>query len=192
MLVMEREGVATALRTLGEVLASRGHHYEIVAIGGSSLLLLGLVARPTADVDVVALVEDGRYRVARPLPQPLDEAQADVGSTLGLGGKWLNPGPTDLLDFGLPEGFQDRVETLDFGGLTVLLAARVDQICFKLYAAVDQGSRSKHFADLRQLEPTREELLHAARWTIEHDPSPGYRRVLLETLRQLGIEDAGF
>lgn len=188
MLIMDKEETVHALRTLGDVLASRGRHFEIVAIGGSGLLLLGFVVRPTADVDVVALVEGGRYRAAAPLPPPLEEAQAEVGAALGLGDKWLNPGPTELLDFGLPDGFEDRVERLEFGGLTVHLAGRFDQICFKLYAAVDQGSRSKHFADLGQLEPTEDELVAAARWAVRHDPSAGFRRVLIETLTFLGVE----
>lgn len=63
-------------------------------------------------------------------------------------------------------------------------------ICFKLYAAVDQGPRSRHVQDLRELGPNRDELLAGARWTITHDPSPGYRLLLVETLRQLGVEDA--
>lgn len=185
---MDREDALQALRTLGDVLAARDRRYELVAIGGSGLLLLGLVVRPTADVGVVALVEGGQYRPAMPLPVPLEEAQAEVGAALGLGEKWLNPGPTDLLDFGLPEGFADRVETLEFGGLTVHLAGRFDQICFKLYAAVDQGSRSKHFADLRQLAPTPDELIGAAQWARQHDPSEGFRGELLEALRSLGVE----
>jgi len=48
-----------ALRTLGEVLEARGLTYEIVAIGGSALMLLGLISRPARDLDALALVEDG-------------------------------------------------------------------------------------------------------------------------------------
>jgi len=184
---MDKEDARRALRTLGELLASRGHHFELVAIGGSSLLLLDLAVRPTADVDVVALVEEGVYRAARPLPAVLDEAQAEVGVALGLGNQWLNPGPTDLLTFGLPEGFTERVETLEFAGLTVHLASRLDQISFKLYAAVDQGHRSKHFADLKLLEPTVAELALAARWVLQQDPSQGFRTVLLEVLGRFGV-----
>ncbi len=36
----------------------------------------------------------------------------------------------------------------------------------------------------------RDELLTAARWTVTHDPSPGYRSLLVEALRQLEVEDA--
>jgi hypothetical protein len=62
-------------------------------------------------------------------------------------------------------------------------------VCFKLYAAVDQGTRSRHLQDLRDLRPDRDELLAAARWTIKHDPSPGYRSLLVDTLDQFGVED---
>jgi hypothetical protein len=63
-------------------------------------------------------------------------------------------------------------------------------ICLKLNAAVDQGPRSRHLQDLEELRPDRDELLTAARWSITHDPSPGYRSLLVETLRRLGVEDA--
>lgn len=67
------------------------------------------------------------------------------------------------------------------------MAGRFDQICFKLYAAVDQGVGSKHAADLQRLDPTPEELLTAARWSRTHDPSDGYREVLAATLDALGV-----
>ena len=41
-----------ALETLGAVLEQRGLRFELVAIGGSSLLLLGLISRPTGDLDL--------------------------------------------------------------------------------------------------------------------------------------------
>lgn len=79
-------------------------------------------------------------------------------------------------------------------GVSYTLAIReIDSylgIVFKLYAAVDQGPRSRHLQDLLELGPDRDELLAAARWTVTHDPSPGYRSLLIETLRQLGVEDA--
>jgi hypothetical protein len=81
----------------------------------------------------------------------------------------------------LPEGFLHRCLVLDFGGLVARIASRVDQVHFKLYAATDQGERSKHFHDLRDLEPNSAELLAAARWCRTHDPSPGFRGALLRT-----------
>lgn len=177
-----------ALATLGEVLDARGLTYEIVAVGGSALMLLGLVDRPTRDLDALALVENDKYVPADPLPVPLEEAITRVGRALGLSDDWLNPGPTELLRFGLPAGFEQRVQRRYYGGLTLLVAGRLDQICFKLYAAVDQGAGSKHAADLRRLEPTRGELLSAARWSRTHDPSDGYRQELVAMLKVLAVE----
>ncbi len=129
-------------------------------------MLLGLVSRPTRDLDAVA----------------------SVGRTLGLSDDRLNPGPTELLRFGLPKGFEQRVQRRSYGGLILHVAGRLDQICFKLYAAVDQGAGSKHAADLRRLDPTQEDLLTAARWSRTHDPSDGYREALAATLGALGVE----
>lgn len=185
---IDRQLLDEALKTLGEVLGARGQTYEIVAIGGSSLMLLGLISRPTRDLDALALVDDGAYVSAEPLPSPLVDAVASVGRALGLSEDWLNPGPTELLRLGLPQGFEDRVERRRYGGLAVQVAGRLDQICFKLYAAVDQGLESKHAADLRMLGPAPEELMNAARWTRTHDPSDGYREMLLRTLIALGVE----
>jgi hypothetical protein len=75
----------------------------------------------------------------------------------------------------------------DFGGLVVWFAGRLDMIFFKLYAAVDQGVRSRHFQDLQDLRPTEDELRAAAEWTTTHDPSPGYRLMLDELLERLGV-----
>ena len=95
------------------------------------------------------------------------------------------------MDFGLPEGFIDRLEEHDYGpALTVHFASRIDQIHFKLYAMVDQGA-GKHEGDLRSLEPTRDELMQAARWTRTHDPSEGFREELVAALGYLGVKDAG-
>ena len=100
-----------ALNTLGNILLDREMHFEVVAIGGSGLLLLGMITRPTKDVD---------------------------------------------------------------------------QICFKLYAAVDQGPDSKHFADLKSLKPTATELKKAAKWCKTHDVSDGFEMNLSEALTALG------
>jgi len=179
-----------ALAALGAVLTSRGLSYELVAIGGSSLMLLGLIRRPTRDLDIVALVEGGHYVKPQPLPQELLEAARDVGEALGIGDGWINAGPADLLDFGLPVGFGQRVETRHYGGLTLHLASRRDQVFLKLYAATDQGPSSKHFQDLQALDPTQDELITAARWAMTHDPSEGFRMMVLSAVRTLGVSDA--
>jgi len=129
-----------ALETLGATLEARGHDFELVAIGGSALMLVGWITRPTKDLDIVAVVKDGDLVSGDPLPSDLVKASQDVGRALGLAHNWLNAGPTELLRFGLPQGFRDRVETRRFRALTLHLAGRFDQICFKVYAAADPGS----------------------------------------------------
>lgn len=99
----------------------------------------------------------------------------------------MNPGPASLLDLGLPSGFVERARPRRYGPLEILLADRFDQIHFKLYAAVDQGPGSKHFADLQALEPSRNEVLGAARCARTHDPSEGFRAELVKALEALGI-----
>lgn len=182
------EQLEDALATLGEVLEARGHRFEVVAIGGGGLLLLRVIERPTKDLDLVGVITERGLATAEPLPAPLQEACRDVAQLLGLAADWLNAGPTRLLDYGLPQGFLERVSTRSFGGLLVHVADRIDQIHFKLYAAIDQGPRSKHFQDLLRLAPSADELLVAARWTRTHDTSDGFREHLREALSTLGVE----
>lgn len=94
------------------------------------------------------------------------------------------------MDFGLPERFEDRTEVRRYGNLTVRIAGRFDQICLKVYAAVDQAPQSRHLDDLRDLHPTSDELLLAGRWARTHDPSEGFRSQLLAMLRHLQVEGA--
>jgi len=180
-----------ALRALGELLDSRGLRFEVVAIGGSALVLLGLIDRATRDLDALALVEADRLVPTRELPPALAESVADVGRFLGLDEKWLNFGPSSLLDLGVPAGFTERLVTQRYGGLTLHLASRVDHIAFKLYAAVDQGPTSKHAADLRELDPTPAELREAAAWARSQDPSEGFASELRKALRHFGAETDG-
>jgi hypothetical protein len=190
--MFEAENLGEALETLGAVLAERGHAVGVLVVGGSGLLLLGLVQRPTADIDVVAFAVPSGYTKADNPPVYLATAVQDVGEALGLGPAWLNSGPAGLIDLGLPEGLERRVTIHHYGALEVHVPAREDLICFKLYAAVDQGERSKHFADLQALVPSRAELLAAARWTRTHDPSPGFLVELRRIMTLLGeeLEDA--
>jgi hypothetical protein len=109
-----------------------------------------------------------------------------VARDFNLPDNWINTGPTSAVDFGLPEGIMDRVTTRHYGGkLTVHFVGRYDQIHFKLYASADQGA-GKHLDDLIALNPTSEELERAARWSMTHDVSDGYREGLKALLRHIG------
>jgi hypothetical protein len=179
------------LSALGEQLGLLGEHYELVVIGGSALLARGLVSRPTRDVDIVALVGSDGFMPAEPLPGPLAEASARVARDFDLPADWLNSEPAGMLRLGLPQGFAERLDRREYGPyLAVRFASRLDQVHFKLYALADRGGGGKHEADLRALEPTREELIAAALWSRTHDDSEPHRDILIEALAYLGVKDA--
>ena len=182
---MDSNTLNGALEILGSFLSDKGLKYEVAAIGGGALLLLGRIIRPTRDLDIVALLDRNELISAHPLPDPLLAAIREVGSALKLPEDWINSAPADLWKMGLPEGFQDRLDPLYFGGLTLYCASRFDQICFKLYASVDQGPNSKHFEDLKRLQPNPVELQKAAIWCQTHDVSTEFAGCLDEALHEL-------
>lgn len=165
----------------------------LVICGGAALIATGLRQRTTRDADVVALMsEAGDLVDPAPLPAALLEAAGQVGRDLGLGPGWLNNGPSSgeggLFQMGLPPGFASRLSKNVFGPrLTVHFIGRLDQIHFKLYAAVDQRDPT-HIEDLRALNPTDAELEAAARWAMTHDVSEGFRQVLQQLLKEMGHE----
>ncbi len=191
------EELNRVLQALAERLGFAGAPpQELVVCGGAGLFAMRWMTRTvTKDVDVLAILErapSGQVSLhkSRPLPAILLEQAQLVGSDFGLPSDWLNPGPTDLLDAGLPDGFTGRLHAVRYGpSLTVHFADRLDQICFKLYATVDQGPGSRHLSDLTALRPDSREMETAARWAISQDPSEGFRAVLLDCLARLGFGD---
>ena len=179
------------LSALAELLAAAGSQAHLVVIGGSGLVAIGAVTRPTRDVDVVALKHDDELVTANPLPAPVAEAAAIVARDFGLDPNWLNAGPTSLLDLGLPPGFQQRLITRSYGvSLEVSFAARVDQVYFKLYAVADRRE-PRDVTDLQALSPTPEELRDAARWTRTHNAPGPFDDALARALNDFGVEDEG-
>jgi predicted Rossmann-fold nucleotide-binding protein len=63
----------SALRALGEILASQGEHAAVVVVGGTALIMQGLVARVTRDVDVIAISHDPPEKESKVIeaPEPL-------------------------------------------------------------------------------------------------------------------------
>jgi hypothetical protein len=117
---------------------------------------------------------------------------SEVARDLGLPPDWLNNGPScdagGIFQLGLPEGIATRLHSRSYGNrLNVHFIGRLDQICLKLYAAVDSGE-GIHISDLLSLEPDYVELERAARWAMTHDISPEFRMILKDMLRQLGYE----
>ena len=183
-----------ALRLLNSHLAFAGSpRFRLVICGGSALVATGLHERTTRDVDIVALADDsGRLIDPAPLPTEIERAAREVADDLELPPDWLNNGPSSgdggLFRLGLPGGFADRLAWRDFGSnLHIAFIGRLDQIHFKLFAAVDQFG-SYHATDLQILAPTDDELLAAIAWSRSHDPSIGYRESVMMFLKEFGYE----
>jgi hypothetical protein len=181
------------LRALASELERAGSaRLELCVIGGAALAVLGLVDRPTKDIDVVALGDASSgalvVRKSKPLPEALVVAVRAVATQYGIEVSWLNAGPGDLLDWGLPAGFEERLQAIDYGrALRVHYAGRLDQICFKAYAAADVAGR--HLTDLITLAPTPAEMDLALRWAVSQDPSQGFRTQLEGLADYLGVRD---
>ena len=191
----DQKDVETILSALGEQLEEiASKPLELLVCGGSALNVLGLVQRATKDVDVLAYVNrntagEVSFISADPLNENLITASKKVARDFNLTENWLNAGPASATDLGLPNGILKRVKTIQYGQkLTIHFMGRYDQIHFKLYAAVDQGA-GKHFDDLLALNPTPDELEQAARWSMTHDVSKGYRQVLKGLLNHMGYSD---
>jgi len=187
------EQLNQALALLGEYLEEESHApCHLVVCGGAALIACALVARTTADVDVVALMNENLDLVSPdPLPICILQGAGFVGARLDLPKDWLNNGPSrdpgGLFQTGLPEGLAARLTKQEFGEkLSVYFLDRYDQIHLKLYAAIDSGP-GRHVDDLLKLNPTDSELEAAARWTLTHDVSDGFRTMLVSMLKQLGF-----
>lgn len=158
---------------------------EPVVCGGSALIAVGLVTRTTQDVDIVALMKNGRLSHSDPLPPHLLQAAEQVAELMNLPADWLNNGPASQFGMGFPTGFERRLHRVEIGRkLTVYYIDRTDQIYFKTFASVDRGGY--HISDLKALVPTDEELYAAATWCMTQDVSPGFRFLLKEMLTQEG------
>ena len=184
-----------ALGILGERLQFKGADpVRLVVCGGSALIALNLVTRSTNDVDVVAMVsENGELFSPVPFPEILAEAVDEVATLLELQADWLNYGPSSnsggLFQTGLPDGLLQRAHQSEYGDyLQVFFIDRRDQVFFKVFAAADR--LGVHVDDLVALNPTSEEMEAAALWCITHDPSDGFRGILISMFKELGYEDA--
>jgi len=187
----DQKDIETILNALGEQLeALPGESIELLVCGGSALIFLGLVHRATKDVDILAYIKrthrgDTSFIKAKPLTPEFVMAANTVARDFDLPENWINAGPTSAVDLGLPDELMERVTTREFGRkLTVHFLGRYDQIHFKLYAAVDQGA-GIHYDDLLSLDPTPDELEQAARWSMTHDVSEGYRQTLKDLLNHM-------
>lgn len=187
---IDESSLFQALKLLDELLrVDKAPRFDLIICGGSALIATGLVRRTTRDVDIVAMLKDDmKISDPEPLPAALENAARKVAASLELPLDWLNCGPCDLFRMGLPAGFIERLIKKDIGdNLTVFFIGRIDQIHFKLYASVDRGGY--HIDDLLALNPTDDEQTTAAKWSMTHDVSDGYKMMLKELLRSIGYDN---
>ena len=168
----------TTIAAFDAFLARRGLSLEAVVVGGTALGLLGIVARPTRDCDVLhPRVPDAIKRAAR-------EFAAEVRrSGEVLGDNWLNDGPTSLTK-DLPEGWEDRLQTA-YRGEAVMLhtLGRLDLLRSKLFALCD---RAIDLPDCLALCPSGKELEQLLPWLEARDANPDWPAHVRETLADLG------
>jgi hypothetical protein len=92
---MNEQKLDLALRSLAVRLKSnQADRYGLVICGGSALIMTGLVARTTQDVDIVALMRGGLLVAPDPIPADLAKAVHEVAEDLNLPDHWLNNGPS--------------------------------------------------------------------------------------------------
>lgn len=168
-LIPDADGVELLLGALAQQLQLADEAFDLVIVGGAALLEQGFVSRATADIDVLAICGLSGLMSADPLPEALIRARDRVTRDLRVDDpEWLKAGPAAPVRF----------------------AARIDQVFFKFWAAVDHNGPGRHLTDLQALNPTGPELIRAARWTREHDPSQGHLSLLRAALDHLGVRDA--
>lgn len=184
--IIDSSKLKQALLLLNEQLViTNSPQTGIVICGGSALIALSLVPRTTQDVDIIAIMQDGSLTDPEPLPEYLIRAAAKVGQIMTLPENWLNNGPASQFKMGLPAGFSERLHPVEIGEkLKVYFIDRIDQIFFKTFASADRGGY--HVSDLKQLSPSEDELVAAAKWCLTQDVSADFRMILKDMLFKLG------
>jgi len=173
----------------GQIRLRTKERVHIVVCGGTALAVLQLIPRTTRDVDVLAWARDSGETLLLErisgFPGWLTESAEAVARDFDLPAGWFNAGPTSQMDPGLPSGFVQRLVRRDYGPqLTVSFVGRLDQIHFKLFAAVDRNDY--HTQDLLALRPGEAEMADAAAWVVTQDVSDSFRMVLKDFLGRIG------
>jgi len=196
----DETSIELALRRVGELLAAAGEQFTIIIMGGAALNLLGVISRPTSDVDVLGVVPGDAagppYSIdeaPRPWPDPLQRAVQDVARDMRLDTDWLNTRFQLGWRRDLPPGLMDRLEWRTYGALRVGLLSRRDLIYFKVLAAADRdpvssgtgGRPSKDARDLIALSPDEEELTAAAAWARAQDAGPEFASLVDNVIRHV-------
>jgi hypothetical protein len=165
------------LQAFDAYLAARGLRLDAVIIGGAALNLLGVVARPTKDCDV--LYPEIPVEVAAAAREFAVEVRRR-GEVLH--DRWFNNGPGSLVGQ-LPSGWMDRLQPAFRGvALELRCLGRPDLLRSKLFALCDRGV---DLGDCLALAPTPEELAEIGPWVEAQDGSPDWPAHVRDTLADL-------
>ena len=151
---------------------------EGVVIGGTALNLLGVVARPTKDCDILY----------PPLPEAVVDAARAFARELSRHGQvlqddWLNNGPAQLADQ-LPAQWQERLQSVFMGShIHLHCLGRDDLLRAKLFALCDRGI---DLGDCVALAPTAAELAAIMPWLEYQDLNPDWPAHVRATVADLG------
>lgn len=151
--------------------------FEAIVVGGSALILLGIIDRRTRDCDVVHPELPPAIRRAA-----VDFARARREAGEDLDDHWLNNGPADLVRT-LPAGWRLRLQPAYQGKAFRLMAlGRGDLLKTKLFALCD---RDIDLADCLAMAPTRQELVEAEPWVADQDGHPRWPKRVRDVLSDL-------
>ncbi len=169
----------------------------LVVCGGAAMNVIGVLRRPTKDIDVVALGQERENSIElkeADLPKEIRECAWEIADDFGLTKGWLNTGPRELFKKGLPEGIEKRLKEEQFGSrLCLYWLGREDLICLKLYAAASRsGRQQQHIQDLDMLRPNGSELEKALDWTLKQDDSEEFKEALRRLLCDMGHNDLAY
>lgn len=163
-------------------LAQRDVRFDAVIVGGTALVLLGVVSRATRDCDVLEPL----------LPQDVAAAARAFATEVRAAGEpladdWLNNGPATLVDI-QPPGWRERtIVAFSGNAVTLRTLGRLDLLCSKLFALCDRGL---DLGDCLALQPSSEELTQLAPWVQARDMHPDWpehvRATLADLARRLG------
>lgn len=183
------EDALKALTALGRKIDERGTKpVSLLICGGSALNISGLVARATADVDVLGGA-DARGELQE-MPDWIFPIAYEVAEELGLEPNWLNDAAASVSAMSLPRGILSRATKRSCGRLLELaIASREDLIALKCFAALDPKVGEKHLGDLVELNPAPEEMFSAGRWLLDRPTSPQFRAAVRQLFAVLGHED---
>jgi hypothetical protein len=166
---------------------------HVVVCGGAALIAVGLVARATQDVDIVALLRANQGKIEileeKTLPADVQRLVAEIGVELGIRKDWLNFDASPLIAFGFPPDMIMRLIKKSYGAcLTVYFISRFDQVHFKIYAAMDPKDGTRHLGDLLDLKPREDEVKAAISWLLGRKASPEFKAALCQVLDRIGYE----